>query len=51
MGGHKDGAGENGTLTGKACPEGLYGVFCEVTSQYLTILMLLCGVFLVLGLC
>ncbi|RWW75065.1 hypothetical protein BHE74_00016933 [Ensete ventricosum] len=23
-------AGENGTLTGKACPKGLYGIFCEV---------------------
>ncbi|WOL09055.1 hypothetical protein Cni_G17808 [Canna indica] len=22
-------AGENGTLTGKACPKGLYGIFCE----------------------
>ncbi|KAL9376523.1 hypothetical protein Peur_030643 [Populus x canadensis] len=22
-------AGENGTVTGKACPEGLYGIFCE----------------------
>ncbi|KDP34141.1 hypothetical protein JCGZ_07712 [Jatropha curcas] len=22
-------AGENGTLTGKACPKGLYGVFCQ----------------------
>ncbi|KAI8531022.1 hypothetical protein RHMOL_Rhmol11G0105400 [Rhododendron molle] len=23
------GAGENGTVTGKACPKGLYGTFCE----------------------
>ncbi|KAK9273478.1 hypothetical protein L1049_018288 [Liquidambar formosana] len=23
------GAGENGSLTGKACPKGLYGTFCE----------------------
>ncbi|GLT85498.1 hypothetical protein SLE2022_036870 [Rubroshorea leprosula] len=23
------GAGENGTVTGKACPKGLYGIFCE----------------------
>ncbi|CAK7353096.1 unnamed protein product [Dovyalis caffra] len=22
-------AGENGTVTGKACPKGLYGIFCE----------------------
>ncbi|KAF9613920.1 hypothetical protein IFM89_013167 [Coptis chinensis] len=22
-------AGENGTITGKACPKGLYGIFCE----------------------
>ncbi|KAL5783356.1 hypothetical protein ACOSP7_008385 [Xanthoceras sorbifolium] len=29
LGGHETGAGENGTTTGKACPKGLYGVFCE----------------------
>ncbi|KAJ8774786.1 hypothetical protein K2173_017232 [Erythroxylum novogranatense] len=23
------GSGENGTVTGKACPKGLYGIFCE----------------------
>nr|POE61973.1 hypothetical protein CFP56_41805 [Quercus suber] len=28
-GAHQGGAGENGTLTGKACPKGLYGIFCE----------------------
>lgn len=22
--------GDNGTVTGKACPEGLYGTFCKV---------------------
>lgn len=29
---HRDqgGAGENGTVTGKSCPKGLYGTFCEV---------------------
>uniref|UniRef100_A0A6N2L0R8 DUF8003 domain-containing protein n=4 Tax=Salix TaxID=40685 RepID=A0A6N2L0R8_SALVM len=28
--GRDDGhAGENGTVTGKACPKGLYGIFCE----------------------
>lgn len=29
LGGDDDGAGENGTVTGKACPKGLYGIFCE----------------------
>ncbi|KAK3009003.1 hypothetical protein RJ639_013595 [Escallonia herrerae] len=29
LGGNLDGAGENGTTTGKACPKGLYGIFCE----------------------
>ncbi|XP_059645479.1 uncharacterized protein LOC132287032 [Cornus florida] len=28
-GGDHGGGGENGTVTGKACPKGLYGVFCE----------------------
>ena len=28
--------GENGTITGKACPRGLYGIFCEVVSQVIT---------------
>lgn len=28
-------AGENGTVTGKACPKGLYGVFCKVELQFL----------------
>ena len=23
-------SGENGTVTGKVCPRGLYGIFCEV---------------------
>lgn len=27
------GSGENGTITGKACPKGLYGIFCEVVSN------------------
>lgn len=27
-------AGGNGTVTGKACPRGLYGVFCEVASSF-----------------
>lgn len=26
-------AGQNGSITGKACPRGLYGIFCEVASQ------------------
>ncbi|CAH8274539.1 unnamed protein product [Arabidopsis lyrata] len=29
MGIIEDNVGGNGTLTGKACPEGLYGLFCE----------------------
>ncbi|KAK8550435.1 hypothetical protein V6N12_039144 [Hibiscus sabdariffa] len=28
LGRHESGDGENGTVTGKACPEGLYGTFC-----------------------
>lgn len=29
----QSGIGGNGTVTGKACPRGLYGIFCEVSSQ------------------
>ncbi|XP_071730346.1 uncharacterized protein [Rutidosis leptorrhynchoides] len=29
LGGNENGAGENGTVTGKSCPKGLYGTFCE----------------------
>ncbi|XP_038710741.1 uncharacterized protein LOC120005270 isoform X1 [Tripterygium wilfordii] len=29
LGGEEGGAGENGTVTGKACPKGLCGIFCE----------------------
>ncbi|KAG9132416.1 hypothetical protein Leryth_008352 [Lithospermum erythrorhizon] len=29
LGGDQGDAGGNGTLTGKACPKGLYGIFCE----------------------
>ncbi|KAJ4839310.1 hypothetical protein Tsubulata_018121 [Turnera subulata] len=29
----KDGTGENGTMTGKPCPKGLYGTFCEVCDS------------------
>ncbi|GKC63278.1 hypothetical protein Tco_1095876, partial [Tanacetum coccineum] len=29
LGGNDDGVGENGTVTGKSCPKGLYGTFCE----------------------
>lgn len=29
-GGEQGGGGENGTVTGRACPKGLYGTFCEV---------------------
>ncbi|KAL5558615.1 hypothetical protein UlMin_034826 [Ulmus minor] len=28
-GGNQGGNGENGTVTGKACPKGLYGTFCK----------------------
>lgn len=30
MGRDEGHVGENGTVTGKACPKGLYGVFCKV---------------------
>ncbi|XP_062163420.1 uncharacterized protein LOC133870340 isoform X2 [Alnus glutinosa] len=29
VGTNQGGAGETGTVTGKACPKGLYGIFCE----------------------
>ncbi|KAI3804675.1 hypothetical protein L1987_26398 [Smallanthus sonchifolius] len=29
LGGNYGGAGENGSVTGKSCPKGLYGIFCE----------------------
>ncbi|KAL2525592.1 glycine-rich protein [Abeliophyllum distichum] len=29
LGGNQGKTGENGTVSGKACPEGLYGIFCE----------------------
>ncbi|KAJ9701900.1 hypothetical protein PVL29_003914 [Vitis rotundifolia] len=29
LAGDQSGMGENGTVTGKACPRGLYGIFCE----------------------
>ncbi|XP_057524214.1 uncharacterized protein LOC130803974 [Amaranthus tricolor] len=29
LGGDEGGAGENGTVTGKACPKGLFGTFCK----------------------
>ena len=34
MGGKQGGAGENGTITGKACPKGLYGTFCTVCTLW-----------------
>lgn len=34
MGRNQGGAGDNGTVTGKACPKGLYGIFCEVGCHY-----------------
>lgn len=36
LGGHDGGDGENGTVTGKACPKGLYGIYCEVILQFMT---------------
>lgn len=30
IGGDQGEAGDNGTITGKACPKGLYGTFCKV---------------------
>lgn len=35
-------AGGNGTVTGKACPRGLYGVFCEVASSFYVLWYLTC---------
>ncbi|XP_073315602.1 uncharacterized protein [Primulina huaijiensis] len=29
LGGNQGHTGENGTVSGKACPKGLYGIFCE----------------------
>ncbi|KAL8244754.1 hypothetical protein R6Q59_011012 [Mikania micrantha] len=29
LGGNEEGAGEIGTVTGKSCPKGLYGTYCE----------------------
>ncbi|KAM0070543.1 hypothetical protein Hdeb2414_s0001g00014361 [Helianthus debilis subsp. tardiflorus] len=29
LGGNDGGDGENGTITGRSCPRGLYGIFCE----------------------
>ncbi|KAI3454112.1 hypothetical protein Pfo_010775 [Paulownia fortunei] len=29
LGGNQSHMGENGTVSGKACPKGLYGIFCE----------------------
>ncbi|XP_047328542.1 uncharacterized protein LOC124931992 [Impatiens glandulifera] len=29
LGADEGGAGESGTVTGKSCPKGLYGIFCE----------------------
>lgn len=34
MGTIEDNIGEDGTLTGKACPEGLYGLYCEVELRF-----------------
>lgn len=30
LGSDESSDGENGTVTGKACPKGLYGIFCKV---------------------
>lgn len=30
-------AGENGTVTGKDCPKGLFGTFCEVNLPLLSL--------------
>ena len=35
MGRGQGGAGENGTVTGRDCPKGLYGTFCEVCFTFL----------------
>lgn len=38
--------GEKGTVTGKKCPAGLYGTFCEVIKFSSLLLLLLISVFL-----
>lgn len=35
VGRDEGGPGENGTVTSKACPKGLYGIFCEVNISIL----------------
>ena len=40
LGRDKGHAGENGTVSGKACPKGLYGIFCEVVYLVLDIVIL-----------
>lgn len=37
LGGHQGLMGQNGTISGKACPKGLYGVFCEVNISYVLV--------------
>lgn len=37
VGRDQGGAGEDGTVTGKDCPKGLYGTFCEVCLNCLDI--------------
>ena len=46
------GSGGNGTVTGKACPKGLYGVFCKVAlrcfvffARFFCIFLLFCSAF------
>lgn len=32
--------GENGTVTGKACPKGLYGILCKVQGKCVPVFLL-----------
>lgn len=42
MGGDQGGTGENGTVTAKPCPKGLYGTFCEVGYNYKFVINIYC---------
>lgn len=40
LGGHEGHMGENGTVSGKSCPKGLYGIFCEVVHDLFIVCIL-----------
>ncbi|KAA8531349.1 hypothetical protein F0562_006058 [Nyssa sinensis] len=41
LGRDQGGAGENGTVTGKACPKGLYSIFCVALYFYRSVQLVL----------